>query len=258
MVTTSLSLASTAARKLIASLKITEATDLDIELVAAHCGAYVIYRSLSGAEGHLLRSGDQALIVVDKRARQQASKWRFVIAHELGHFLRHPDLDQMKLCTQAHLSGWYRKSGHELEANHFAAELLMPASLVKPMCDRNRPSLYDVDELSRRFRVSMSAAAIRFVAHCPEPCAVVMSRAGAVEWYAATSDFSYRITRGYRLGRDTYAGDLFAGRTVEDAPLPLGADGWTSDVSAIGSELFEHSRHLVRYNAVLTFLWQPG
>jgi len=254
----SLSLASAAARKLVGSLAIRDVVDLDVELVAAHCGAYVIYRRLTGAEGHLLRTGDQALIVVDERAREQAAKWRFVIAHELGHFLRHPDLDQIKLCTKAQLAGWYRKSGHELEANHFAAELLMPRSLFAPMCDRNRPNLHDVSELAERFRVSLSAAAIRFISHAPEPCAVVMSKKGVVEWSAATRDFSWRIERGYRLGRDTYAGDLFAGKTVEDQPQPLGADGWTDDPRAVGCELFEHSRAQPRYHSVLSFLWQPG
>ncbi len=253
----SLSLAGNAARKLVRSLAIRDAADLDVELVAAHCGAYVVYRRLTGAEGHLLRTGDTALIVVDSAARMQAAKWRFVIAHELGHFLRHPELDQMKLCTRAQLSGWYRKSGHELEANHFAAELLMPESLVVPLCDRNRPSLHDVGELAEKFRVSLSAAAIRFVSHSPEPCAVVMSKKGVVEWCAATSDFGYRIERGYRLGRDTYAGDIFAGRTIEDQPLPLGAEGWTDDPRAVSSELFEHSRHLPRYSSVLSFLWRP-
>ena len=258
MVATSLSLARAAARQLVDSLGIRDPAELDVELVAAHCGAFVTYRRLTSSEGHLLRSGDRALIVVDAEARRQPAKWRFVIAHELGHFLRHPELDQLKLCTRAQLSSWYRTSGYELEANHFAAELLMPSHLVAPLCDRNRPSLHDVAELADRFRVSLSSAAIRFVTLSPEPCAVVLSTAGVVKWSMATSDFGLRIERGYRVGRDTYAGDIFAGRAVDDDPQPLEATGWSDDDEAVGVELFEHSRHLPRYKSVLTFLWRAG
>jgi hypothetical protein len=255
---TSVSLARAAARKLVDELGIGDPAELDVELVAAHCGAFVTYRPLRSCEGHLLRSGGSALIVVDAEARRHVGKWRFVIAHELGHFLRHPQLDQLKLCTRAQLSSWYRTSGYELEANHFAAELLMPTRLVAPLCDRNRPSLHDVEELTRRFRVSLSSAAIRFVTFSPEPCAVVMTTAGTIRWSMATSDFGLRLERGYRVGRDTYAGDLFAGRSIEDEPQPLEAVGWTDDDRAVGVELFEHSRHLPRYNSVLSFLWRAG
>jgi hypothetical protein len=74
----------------------------------------------------------------------------------------------------------------------------------------------------------------------------------------ATSDFGLRLERGYRVGRDTYAGDLFAGRSIDDEPQPLEAVGWTDDDRAVGVELFEHSRHLPRYNSVLSFLWRAG
>ena len=252
------SLAQAAARKLVDELGISDPAELDVELVAAHCGAYVTYRPLRSCEGHLLRTGDSALIVVDAEARRHVGKWRFVIAHELGHFLRHPQLDQLKLCTKAELSSWYRTSGYELEANHFAAELLMPERLVAPLCDRNRPSLHDVEELTRQFRVSLSSAAIRFVGLSPEPCAVVMSTGGSIKWCIRTDDFGLRLERGYRVGRDTYAGDLFAGKKIDDGPQPLEAVGWTDDDRAPGVELFEHSRHLPRYDSVLSFLWRAG
>ena len=64
------------------------------------------------------------MIVVSDDA-YASGKWRFVIAHELGHFLRHPELDQFRLCTDADMGTWYR-AGPEQEANDFAAELLMP------------------------------------------------------------------------------------------------------------------------------------
>ena len=53
------SIARQRARDLFASLSIREPREIDIELIPAHVGAYVIYRPLKTAEGHLLRAGDR-------------------------------------------------------------------------------------------------------------------------------------------------------------------------------------------------------
>src|ERR1700722_9067889 len=91
------------AKKLVSSLKIQYPDEIEIDLIAAYCGASVTYRHLSHEEGHLLRAADTGLIVVDERA-QTSEKWRFVIAHELGHLICHRDLDQLQLCTDTNLN----------------------------------------------------------------------------------------------------------------------------------------------------------
>lgn len=85
------------AKNLLSSLNIRHPDEIEIDLIAAHCGASVTYRHLSHEEGHLLRAPDTGLIVVDERARR-SEKWRFVIAHELGHFICHRNLDQLQMC----------------------------------------------------------------------------------------------------------------------------------------------------------------
>src|SRR4029079_2632757 len=126
-----------AARKLVSSLHIRAPGEIDIELIAAHLDVLVQRRPLSTEEGRLIRAGNRGIIVVNEDAFA-SKKWRFVVAHELGHFIRHPDVDQFALCTDVALSAWYEGSGREGEANDFAAELLMPEELVAKRCDRNR------------------------------------------------------------------------------------------------------------------------
>lgn len=243
------------ARELIAELKIRSPDEIDIELIASHRGALVQFGSLAHEDGQLIRSGDAGIIVVDERTRTSA-KWRFVAAHELGHLLTHRGVDQLRVCTDKDLHEWYMSAGHEPAANHFAAELLMPENLFKPMCDRNRPGLHDVRELANTYNTSLTATALRFVDYSPEPVAVVFSVDGAIAWWLKSDDFRFWLKKGRRLGRLTYAGDLFAGKSVDDRPSAVSAEGWSDDPRAEDFDIHEHSVRLGAYG-VLSLLWHP-
>lgn len=90
---------------------------------------------------------------------------RFTAAHELGHYLLHRDLME----GQGHLDRLYSEGGrdnpyaplsptHEVEANKFAAALLMPAG---PLRRRYDPDADNVDELADLCGVSKAAMKIR-------------------------------------------------------------------------------------------------
>lgn len=250
------SITANAARNLIAQLNINAPEEIDIELIAAHFDVFIKFRKLHHQEGHLLRLGQHGLIVIDEDARE-SKKWRFVAAHELGHFLRHPNLDQFKLCTDADLHNWYLSSGHETEANDFAAELLMPEPFFKKRCDRNKPSLRDIQELAGLFNTTLTATSLRFIAFSDEPCAVVYSTKGRVDWFACTANFRYPPERGMRLSNGTYAFNFFAGREIPNGPETVNAKDWCGLPQARGCDMQEHSLQLGRYGAVLTLLWHP-
>lgn len=241
------------AQELLAQLRIQHAREIDIELIANHVGLLVRRRDLQHEEGRLLRSGAAGVITVSNAAYSSA-KWRFVVAHEIGHFLRHANADDFAICTDGDLRN-YAGSGRESEANDFASELLMPTHLFKRKCECSRPSLRDVDLLVSEFGASLTATALRFVHFTPEPCAVVHSTGGVVEWVSWSPDFRLGIKKGTRLTTRTYAGDLFAaGTRVDDRATQVDGDAW-SDVSwASSTDLFEHSRK-VASDSVLTFLW---
>jgi Zn-dependent peptidase ImmA (M78 family) len=85
---------------------------------------------LSGA---IIKSGGKSLIVVN--FKDSESRKRFTMAHELGHHFLHHSQDVFVDRTNS-LSVHYRKKQHaydkhEVEANVFAAELLMPEELVR-------------------------------------------------------------------------------------------------------------------------------
>jgi hypothetical protein len=244
-----------AAKRLIDELQIRSPSEIDIELIAAHLNLHVKRSPLQHEEGRLLRAGDTGVVAVADRA-YRSMKWRFVIAHEIGHFVRHPDADSYAICTSADLSA-YLGSGREVEANDYASELLMPGRLFAPRCDRSRPSLKVVSDLAEAFMTSLTSTAIRFVMFAPEPCAVVCSTSGVVRWLDWSPNFRLGIKKGTRLTSRTYAGDLFAGTHVDDRLQQVDGDAWSDNPWAAELDLFEHSRK-VSSDSVLTFLWHPS
>jgi len=244
------------ARRVLAELCIENPDELDIELIAAKHGAAVLRRELAGCDGRLVRSGADALIVVDARAFQTA-KWRFTIAHELGHLILHENVDVLKLCSERDMNE-YHGSGREPEANSFAAELLMPKALFGPRCDVKRPSFVNVRNLADEFATSLSATAIRFVECSPEPCAVVYSEGERIRWWTRNDGFALWIERSEKLSPDTYAYDLGCGKAVADRMQLTDGRAWCDESRADDVELHEHPVALPALGGVMTLLWHPA
>ena len=247
-----LSRARSAATQLLSELRIRAPSEIDIELIAAHRGLTPIYKPLKNEEGHLVRGADVGFIVVNRRF-EGTRKARFVIAHELGHYVQHPGVDQFELCTDSDLHAWYQTSGAEPEANAFAAELLLPSMLFVPKCNKiNKPNLHHVREFAETFQTSLTATALRLVECTEEPCAVVYSVDGKIAWSMPNAEFAFKPKRGVTLTTATYAGDLFAGKCVDDRPETMDGSMWPGGIDI---DLQEHSIKMPNYNAVLTMLW---
>ena len=118
------------------------------------------------------------------------SRRRFTIAHELGHFLmaHHvPDQAGRFLCKSSDLLRLTAKAGdqrqrREVEANRFAALMLMPPHLLREaMAAFREPDLQHVLALARDFAVGKETAARAYVQHHPERIAIVVTGNGRVQ-----------------------------------------------------------------------------
>lgn len=133
---------------------------------------YASIRRMQLAEeisGMLIPSDVRPVIVVN--SRHSPVRQRFTIAHELGHLLLHnftgPHADQRFRFRDARSSDGL--VDEEIEANQFAAELLMPRELViRAVEDAGLEYAASEDEenasiskLARQFEVSSQAFSIR-------------------------------------------------------------------------------------------------
>ena len=117
-----------------------------------------------GVSGMLLRHGDTFGILYSTRIPNIGFQ-RFSIAHELGHYFIDGHLDQIPFDGNTHSSRADFVSGdrYEREADHFAAGLLMPTTLVRGVIDEESEGLCGIEAVQQKANASLTAAAIRYI-----------------------------------------------------------------------------------------------
>lgn len=152
---------------------------IPVDHVAFHLGAHIHREPLDDngdLSGLLVRVGGKTIIGVN--SRHSKTRQRFTIAHEIGHLVLH-DHDKLYLDRDFPVRLRDERSSQavdpdEIAANAFAAELLMPADMLKrdlrDVVTRNaeRHAVDYEDEetirrLAERYQVSLQAMIFRLV-----------------------------------------------------------------------------------------------
>lgn len=137
---------------------------VDVKKIINEIGITYVERYMpEGQSGYIEYDGWTCTIAVNKEDGPQRK--RFTAAHELGHFLKHRDL----LKKHRHLDRLYDEYAnrnpeqpldyqHEVQANQFAASLLMPRKTIENELDKG---VNTIRELARIFDVSRMAMEYR-------------------------------------------------------------------------------------------------
>lgn len=237
----------------------TSPRDLVLEDLALALGVIVLEGRLDSADARLIRTGKRGLIRVKEDIPEPGRK-RFAIAHDLGHWLLHTNVSQVLACTSEDMVAKYKASAPEIEANYFAAELLMPEKLFVPRIRRPSLSVQLLKDLATEFQTTFTATAIRYVELSDDYCAIVISEKGRVRWWRGSAGLEQLcwIEPGSSLSVDTVAGGLFKGEPVPDGPERVDASAWVEDTSKLGDDIFfEEVFPLERYSQVISLLRLP-
>ncbi|BCH62247.1 MULTISPECIES: ImmA/IrrE family metallo-endopeptidase [Rhizobium/Agrobacterium group] len=137
---------------------------------------------VDGVSGMLLRHGNNFGIVYATHIRSQGFQ-RFSVAHELGHYFLPGHVDQV-IQNGIHVSrgGFVTNDPYELEADHFAAGLLMPEQPFRKEINRREPGLAAIEAVADLCIASRTAAAIRYAEVGDAATAVIMSTAGVIDY----------------------------------------------------------------------------
>ena len=113
-----------------------------------------------GVSGMLLRHGNDFGIVFATHIPSHGFQ-RFSVSHELGHYFLPWHIDQV-IKDGIHVSraGFVTNDPYELEADHFAAGLLMPETPFRKAMDRFDPGLDAIDQMAELCVTSRTATAI--------------------------------------------------------------------------------------------------
>ena len=154
-----------------------------------------------------------------KGNRHDNSKGRFTLGHELAHYLLpHHRLALMRGTMRPHGSINYlidSKSWKiEREADGFASSLLMPDSSFRTYIKGKKFNFQLLQEIADVYKVSLSAAALRFVEIGNHPIVVVYGVDKKIRWVRRSEDFSFwRLRYGNekdcRIPDNTVIGEYF-------------------------------------------------
>lgn len=136
----------------------------------------------TGASGMLLRFGEEYGILYATHIDNEAFQ-RFSVAHELGHYFLegHPESVLMNGFHASH-AGFGSIVKYELEADHFAAALLMPRILFNRELDKTGKGFEAIEKLADQFNSSLTATAIQYAQSTEDAVAVIVSIGTQVDY----------------------------------------------------------------------------
>ena len=137
--------------------------------IAQSLGATIRYAPFKGElAGMLIRDDAKRGIMIGVNSLHHSNRQRFTIAHECGHLRLHKGqrtyVDRSFRLNRRDEVSSQATDAEEIEANRFAAELLMPYDMIKEDLMTYQPDIEDEDELRKladRYGVSLLALTLR-------------------------------------------------------------------------------------------------
>ena len=158
---------------------------VDPVAVAQALGIRVMAKPASarGVSGMLLRHGSAFGIAYATHIDNVGFR-NFSVAHELGHYFLPGHIDAVLSHGPVHEShaGFGSEDRYEIEADHFAATLLMPRVLFTKAMRTAGEGLPAIETLAEQCRTSLTATSIRYTECTSDPVAVILSTGTRVNY----------------------------------------------------------------------------
>jgi len=143
---------------------------INVEKVARELGVQVRFAPFDDELSGMIHIKD-GVPIIGVNSLHHPNRQRFTIAHELGHLELHKDLITSSVHVDKGFPALMRDATSakgeekiEIEANQFAAELLMPKTIVERELAGKQFDIEDdapLEEIAKKFRVSKQALQLR-------------------------------------------------------------------------------------------------
>lgn len=240
------------ARAFIAEVK---PTDIPVPIEAYLKQAGAILRVESDLEedeaGFSFPSTSKSKWYIGVNAGDRQERQRFTVCHELAHIV-------LGLPSEHKAAPWWsyaKRPKAEILCDVFAAELLLPLRLFRPLAEKMPISFASIDELAAQFLASRTATGSRLATVVKPPCAFVLSEQGKVR-YAARSTSLREAGAWIAPRRDLPTGcisERLRGGGSYVVSEAIDAESWFSDWDR-GGTLIEEARHHEPWDQTLTLL----
>ena len=234
--------------------------ELCLEDIAFERGVLVTEGPLRKMDARLIRDGNHGIIRIREDIPESGRK-RFATAHEMGHWELHKDVSQLFECTEKDFIARYKGSSEEIQANYFAAGLLMPTKIFTANMAGLPISIDTFRKLSEVFLTSLTATAFRYIELSEDYCAIVRSAKGTVQWCRGSKAFEscFCILSGQKVSNNTFAGNLFVSNMASNEnPEEVDISEWSEKNDSDNETVFiEESFFIPQYDQVFTLLHLP-
>lgn len=134
---------------------------VSVDEVAAHLGADIRYSPFDGELAGMLVRSEDGEAVIGVNSMHHTNRQRFTIAHECGHLFLHKGevhIDRSFRVNRRDKRAAQAIDPEEIEANRFAAELLMPYDMIiEDIIDLDIEDDGELKELADKYQVSVQA-----------------------------------------------------------------------------------------------------
>ena len=133
---------------------------IDLEGLAEKLGVEIRCRDLGTDAGKIERTvvNGEAVYIITVNNLDVPVRQRFTLAHELSHYIKHRHLLESGTISDSAMYRSFIPEPMEWEANRYAAQLLMPLSVMQKLWNSG---LRSPAEFATHLAVSEQAAAIR-------------------------------------------------------------------------------------------------
>lgn len=185
-------------------------------------------------------------------AGDRPERQNFTICHELAHIV-------LGLPSEHGDGPWWsyaKRSPNEIACDVFAAELLLPYHVFKPIVEKADFGFAAVSSLAEQFEASLTATGSRFATVIDAPCAFVLAEQSKIRYPARSTSLREArgwITPGSSLPGGSLAAALRGGATYS-GPIEVAADVWFDNWYR-GGTVLEDARHLQARDQTLSLIW---
>ncbi|MCW8896599.1 MAG: ImmA/IrrE family metallo-endopeptidase [Flavobacteriales bacterium] len=235
---------------------------IDLGKIVKDEGIYIYYDDYDNAfDGMLvIDEGDYHIHLNTTRGNYpNSSRSRFSLSHELGHYLigrHHTDMLNGELKPHPSFLKNEQANIYEVEADHFAANLLMPESKFYNACGGRKLSWNLILDLSNKFGTSRLATLIRFSNIIRHELMIIGSQEGIVKWFLSSKDFpkmKHKFERGKKLPTEALANlNIVSISEIHE----VDSDDWFVTWGGLSErQMYEQCYFAEAYNQTLTLLW---
>jgi Zn-dependent peptidase ImmA (M78 family) len=249
----------TRANALLRENKLSDLRGVDIEDIVSVKEIFFEATDLKGCQASILSSQNYSKITVNSNLLNSAQR-RFAVAHELGHFILHRGIKKYYSDDERSFYKYHQDGSHEVEANEFASELLMPVRRFK---DYSMNKSFDVDlimDIATYFETSITSTSIKYSTFGHEPVATIFTQDGVIKWSNIHEQFPFSFIRPKSpVPAFSTVNEYYKSKIRHNSRVVIDAFIWFYEDFKIDkypqSKLYEQVFYIDSINSAIVYLW---